>query len=123
MTTVIKPSCRSGNFILGCVAETLIHGYTMGEHWNGWACPFLEKAAADALILQLNDSYQRFGEPRRAYYDAGRDVFVTPYDGGDDDEWDSWGAEIINVDGAERKVYSIGSQAWCWIEVPAEERV
>lgn len=108
--------CRRGKFELDSITEEPVSGYTRDERWNGWACPYFDKSGADDLIAQLNKSYAHFGEPRRAFYDTTRDVYVTPYDGGDEDEWDTWGAQTIVVEGNERVVYPIGAFCWCWIE-------
>lgn len=107
---------RPGLFELDSVTPRPVAGYTADQRWNGWACPYFDKSAADDLVAQLNESYAYYGESRRAYYDDARDVYVTPYDGSDEDDWDTWGVQTIIVQGKERAVYPIGAFCWCWIE-------
>ena len=116
ITAVEIATYRVGMFELDSVTQRPIPGYTADERWNGWACPYFDKSAADDLVAQLNESYAQLGQPRRAFYDAGRDVYVTPYDGGDQDDWESWGVQIITIEGEKRAVYPIGDFSWCWIE-------
>lgn len=32
----------------------IYEGYTKGNHWNGWACPYFTKEVADQIAREVN---------------------------------------------------------------------
>jgi hypothetical protein len=97
-----------------------VPGYTRGERWNGWQCPYFEKPAAMVVI-----SYLLQDENTVAYFDPDRDAFiVNTYceRGARDPEYDEvFAAEVMDTPDGTKTVYPIGAFSWCWDEVPTEE--
>ena len=87
----------------------IYHGYTNGNTWNGWAIPFVEKAAmlqwvkktTDDGFQILNDGTLRFDEDLNALIvtDEDDDIVIEP--------------ELINTPDGEKLVWDI-SLGFCW---------
>jgi len=87
-------------------------GFTYGNRWNGWACPYFDKAAADQIIAA-----PVWGACRvKPSFDAERNVYCTPYEP-EGDEVDEWNPQTVTVDGVEVTVWAIGNSCWTWQEV------
>jgi hypothetical protein len=88
-------------------------GWTAGQRWNGWECPYFEFDTA----LRMVDAWNRtaFGdEAYQAQYDEERDAFCFR-DGGLE-EWDCFGAQMMESEEKVIKVYPIGAFCWIWNE-------
>lgn len=81
--------------------------WTAGETWNGCPCPRFEKTEAEKVIAHLNDDDPQPQGP--AYYDADKDVFVTP-DANEPTDYQEW----IGFDWEGKRVYAIGAWYWTW---------
>ena len=93
-----------GLFSMDCIEENL-EGFSYGNTWNGWACPYFTKENG-LLIAELMPN---FGMT----YDEENDRFVAESDDYDRDEWES-----VIIDGA--KYYPIGNCSWCWYDMTEE---
>lgn len=98
--------------------DTFLHGFTTGQRWNGFACPYF--ALEDGLRLAgINNLSPYCG---RVEYDPIRDAFIFEEhaDGGDNALASVpvvfW-SEVHNG----QKVYGIGAFAWCWYEAEAND--
>lgn len=80
------------------------HGYTFGQTWNGFACPYFELSAA----LKIAESY-----PLVVSYDAIKGVFKLDEGYLPEDVYEV-SAQIINTVDGPKNVYSIGSFGWVW---------
>ena len=89
-------------------------GWTNGQRWNGWECPFFE---CDTVIRMVDTWNNKAfdGEEYQARYDEERDAFYFR-DGGLE-EWDCFGAKTIETEGKAIKVYPIGAFCWIWSDV------
>jgi hypothetical protein len=88
-------------------------GWTADEYWNGWACPYFERAAT----LRIVDAWNQVtfeNDVFMARYDEERDQFC--FHAESDGEWECFGAQSINVDGRPITVYGIGAHCWIWEE-------
>ncbi len=86
-------------------------GWTAGQRWNGWECPYFDFDTAIRMVDAWNNT--AFGdEEYQARYDAARDEFCFR-DGGLE-EWDCFGAKTIESEGKDVKVYPIGAFCWIW---------
>lgn len=93
-----------------------VEGKTLGERWNGWACPYFERASADKIAVAHRECYPDpapNGKPS-AYLDEGTRVymFYSPEAG----DWDDW--PMTMRDGVE--TWAIGAWGWCW-ELEADD--
>jgi len=86
-------------------------GWTAGQRWNGWECPYFEFNTAIQMVDAWNNA--AFGEEEyQARYDEERGEFCF-CDGGLE-EWDCFGAQTIEIEGKTIKVYPIGAFCWIW---------
>ena len=92
-------------FSMDCFDENL-EGFTYGNTWNGWACPYFTYDNAMKLATLVPD----FG----MQYDAKNDKFFAESEYYDREEWES-----VMIDG--QKYYPIGNCSWCWFEMPETE--
>jgi hypothetical protein len=86
-------------------------GWSQGQRWNGWECPYFEFDTA----LRMVDAWNNIAlcdEEYQARYDEARDAFCFR-DGGLE-EWDCFGAKTIEIEGKTVKVYPIGAFCWTW---------
>lgn len=109
---------RKARFALGHDNYDAAHeGYTFGDLWNGWECPYFTREVGEAIALEMQ------GE-EAITYDAERDAFVLTYE--------PWGngepcpPEIFRakrLPGVDVPVYAIGAWGWCWeiVEPPSAE--
>ena len=80
-------------------------GYTKGENWNGWDCPYFTFEQAQRVLQTYNQLRSITGEAQ-GYYDAGADAFIFPAE----DE-----PEIYNAITSENeKYYPVGAFCWIW---------
>lgn len=94
--------------------ERAHEGYTFGDLWNGWSCPYFTREAGDAIALEMCTEPGTEG----LRYDPERDAYVISaealgYD--PDDEPEIFPAE--RIPGVDVPVYGIGRRGWCWEEV------
>lgn len=103
-----SPCAYAAVFSIDDLFEGLV-GYSFGRRWNGWACPYFPKESCDRIIAAIG---------KGARFDTEADAYVVPYDDGSDKstEFDSYPAQIIEVDGHDVKVWPIGSGCWTWNE-------
>jgi hypothetical protein len=86
-------------------------GWTKGQQWNGWECPYFEFDTAIRMVDAWNN--MSFGEEEyQGRYDEERDAFYFR-DGGLE-EWDRFTAQTIEIEGKTIKVYPIGAFCWIW---------
>jgi len=95
-------------FTLDCL-EPYFNGYTFGDTWNGWACPYFSKRTAYDLLIYMkeHDLIKGF-----TYCDTAD----LPYFEIEDNEGEKEIVEqdILEYKGNEREVYGIGNHAWVW---------
>lgn len=88
------------DFLEGCEFE----GYTRGEDWNGFACPYFTFDQAQQIV----EAWRETGY--KAFYSDKNDEFSFEMQSGETDRFPS-----ISTDGV--KVYPIGNGCWIWSEV------
>ena len=98
---------EKATFVLDAFEGEEFEGYTQGETWNGFACPFLPFESAQRLMEVLNAAGQK------AFYDAATDHFVCAEEDYEDDP-DRYGA--LEVEGV-GKLYPVGTRVWTWEQV------
>lgn len=94
-------------FVLDAFEDEQFEGYTTGETWNGFACPYLTFESAQRLMAVLS------AEGQTAFYDAAADQFVCAEEDYEDDP-DRYGAASVEGIG---KLYPVGTRVWTWAEV------
>jgi hypothetical protein len=98
-------------------------GYTRGQFWNGFACPYFPKETADKVAkatrdLDASERRKNGGESEQVMitYDSDTDTFVgrDPHFPG---EPYLWGGEDLVTTGGPVHVYSIGAFSWIWSQL------
>jgi len=96
---------RPATFSIEVLGDRSFDGYTLGETWNGWACPYFIFDQAQQLVR----AYKENGV--KAWYDETSDVFSFEVDAGDDfKKTDAFPAKEIEG----QKFYPIGASCWIW---------
>lgn len=94
---------KRATFTLG---DDEFSGWSGGQLWNGWECPFFETESALAIVAMLNRWY-----PESARMESGS--IVVELDG----ERDEFTSQTIETPEGFKTAYAIGSGAWCWQSV------
>ncbi len=95
---------RPTKFAIDLLGDQLFDGYTQGDEWNGWSCPYFTSKQAEYIVQAHN------GKGLKAWYDANSDSFSFEIEASD--EIDSFPAQEIEG----MKVYPIGARCWIWEE-------
>ena len=92
-------------FVIDSLPGCLFAGFTQGDTWNGWACPFFTRDEAQKIVAAHKENGQN------AYYDSKSDAFAfeVASSGGDYDIFTGIEAESV-------KLYPIGARCWIWEE-------
>lgn len=102
---------RSTEFYLDADPDTTFSGYTKGNTWNGWACPYFEKEVAEQVAEHYGELHRYDNEGEYwAEYDPQEDVFA--FHDTQNDEPRKFGP--VEIDG--KKLYPIGAYCWTWTE-------
>ncbi len=98
-------------FCIDAITGKKFPGYTSGDTWNGWACPYFEqKVATEVLEASRANGY-------KWEYEPNNDLFrVRSIDDPEDYGPEEFGAQTIHFQGREVKVYGIGAYSWIWEE-------
>jgi hypothetical protein len=102
---------QKATFILDAFEGEEFEGYTQGETWNGFACPYFPFERAQRLMAVLS------AEGQVAFYDEEADQFV--YSEEDEDEEDANRYSALEVEGI-GKLYSVGTRVWTWSIITGE---
>lgn len=100
---------RKTKFQIDTLGDQEFDGFTTGETWNGFACPYFRFAEAQRVLAAC----KALGD--QGYYDAATDEFV--FTGLPPEPWDEsqrFGPTDVKGLG---KLYAIGAAMWIWSEV------
>lgn len=91
--------------------NTAFSGYTKGDTWNGWACPYFEREVAKQVAKRFVEIHENGPEEGyEAEYDPERDAFVfheSVYE-------EPVVFNSVEIDGKE--LYPVGAYHWTWVE-------
>ena len=101
---------RKAVFAIDSISGATFEGYTDGDSWNGWACPYFEKPEAEH-VLKASEANNYIWS-----YDSEQDAFIVrSKDDPEEYEPEVFEAVQRNVEGGEEvKVYGIGAYSWIW---------
>ena len=85
------------------ISEEVFSGFTDGDTWNGFACPYFTYDEATRVLEEMGAGWE---------YDSRKDAFNVLIPEGT--EPDEYGSIMIRLDGKEIKTYAIGAYAWVW---------
>lgn len=99
---------RPGQFRPGEGLQTFT-GYSDGQRWKGWACPYFTAEEAQNIVALWNNA----GIPAmQARYDAVTDTFRFMDEGMDEPV--TFAGATVELDGEHVTLYPIGNGFWCW---------
>ena len=105
---------RLTNFKIESLGYETFEGFTKGEEWNGWDCPYFTFEQAQKVLKTYNELCRIIGQTNVASYDLSADAFVFPSDDGEKEIFSS-----VAEDG--QKYYPIGAFCWIWEESGNEQ--
>ena len=89
---------KKSTFTIDSIPGQQFEGFTDGEDWNGWACPYFPFETAQKIVAAH--------DPKTARYDEENDQFIFTV--GDEEE------VYPAVSENDRKLYPIGNGSWIW---------
>lgn len=103
---------RKAFFGMEGIEGGIYEGFTNGDRWNGWACPYFTLEVGKKIMTDLKGQ----AEYTWADYNKEHDEFITNYEGliGDSETWEGMD---IEVEGEIVHVYPIGAFGWVWSEI------
>lgn len=100
-----KRACFS-NDMLG---NAYFDGYTDGDSWNGWACPYFTQDIAEAVLKASEKNGYIWS------YDETAACFLVRHNEDPEDyEPEMFAGVKIQVEGHEIIAYAIGAYSWTW---------
>jgi hypothetical protein len=89
-------------------------GYSFGQRWNGWACPYFPRESCDRMVAVFGDG---------ARHDEETDAYLIPDDDGSGSHtgFQTCPAQHITVGGKHIKVWAVGNGSWTWEEKSGAE--
>jgi DNA (cytosine-5)-methyltransferase 1 len=103
-------------FVIDSIPDHQFQGFSDDDTWNGWACPYFEKAEAERILRasEANGFQWRFLPTRNAF-----EVILTRQ--GSDQAPEFFAGVVIDIHGQPRTVYPIGAYSWIWETLEAVE--
>ena len=86
-------------------------GYTLGDTWNGFECPFFTKEVAEEILQETIDTDLTQEYFVNFEYDKENEQFILKET---DDKLLFPARKFKTGDGSEIKLYAIGAYMWCW---------
>ena len=88
-------------------------GYSGGNHWNGWACPYFTRDEAERIVKHVN-ACSVDHNMYNMHYDYATDTFVY-HDGNNDYDETFEAVCYLDVDTGEMlTLYAVGAFSWTW---------
>jgi hypothetical protein len=102
---------RESEFYLDSDPETVFRGYTTGETWNGWACPYFDRAVGKQISEWFEAAHAGSSEGEyAAAYHSEKDAFLFREPAYDEP------LVVESVKAEEKTLYPIGAYRWTWVE-------
>lgn|SRR5688572_24851672 len=100
---------QRARFTIDSLPNRIFEGFTDGDTWNGWACPYFSRDVAESILqASENNGYSWT-------YDAKTGSFIVHHhDDPKDSEPELFNGVWINIDNESILVYAIGAYAWAW---------
>jgi hypothetical protein len=80
-------------------------GWTVGEIWNGWECPYFEKEEADKVVKASSGKWSKDGET--CHFDLNDEDYVVE-------------KETIQTVEGPKVVWAIGNMYWIWSKIESQ---
>lgn len=107
------PMLQPGQFSMDFLEKKSYPGYTFGQLWNGWACPFFSKEVTLKILKELTN--QKNSSITFSFDQEFNTFFVFDSNNSEDDPPDiASGQDILISQDHHIHLYPLGSQTWCW---------
>lgn len=98
-------------FTIDSLENQAFEGFTHGDKWNGWACPFFDRTTAENLLRESEANEYVW------HYDGKRDAFIVRSTSDPEDyEPEVFSGVTAQIGEAEVTLYGIGANSWVWEE-------
>lgn len=100
---------KQTNFSNEMLGDIPFEGFTDGETWNGWACPYFTYDIAEGILKASESNGYRWNFDTKA--DA---FFVRHIEDSEDSSPDQFkGIQVVAADQAV-VLYAVGAYSWSW---------
>jgi hypothetical protein len=104
---------QRARFTIDSLPNRIFEGFTDGDTWNGWACPYFTHDIAITILQAARDNGYEWA------YEAEIDTFLAKHrDDGNDFEPERFEGIRVTVDEKDLVVYGIGTYTWTWMQSP-----
>lgn len=100
---------RRARFTFGEAAGEIFEGFTNGEAWNGFACPYFSHEIARAVLVASEQN----GYSWR--YDRDKDAFFVRHSDDPENYAEEFSAIKAVIEGQDTVLYAIGAYSWVWM--------
>lgn len=84
-------------------------GWTAGDTWNGWECPYFEKDEAEAINKHVSGYYDESTDSYKVNIEGEPTTAETP-----EEMVDTFESQIIKTPEGDKKVWAMGAYSWVW---------
>lgn len=102
---------EKAQFCMDAIEGISFAGYSNGDTWNGFACPYFEKDVAEQ-VLQVSTQNGYTWQ-----FDLENDAFIVKNTQDPEAyEPEKFVGRLVTINGGEVKVYPVGAYSWIWGE-------
>lgn len=96
-------------FFSDMLGNVYFDGYTDGDSWNGWACPYFTQETAEAILNTSKENGYTWS------YDETAACFIVRHNEDPEDyEPERFAGVKILAENREIIVFAIGAYSWAW---------
>lgn len=100
---------RRAVFSIETLENLPFQGFTCGETWNGWECPYFTRETAEQILKASERNGYRWR------YDETSDAYLVQHSADPEDfEPERFERANIEIEGLKAKAYPIGAYSWAW---------
>lgn len=100
-----------------CGTNLTFEGFSNGETWNGFDCPYFEFEECEKIMSAFNKENEECDVDAKIIYDSTNDCFIEQDENYDEDEYVTYEALFIETSEGPKKVYPLGTCYWMWEEI------
>lgn len=100
-----------------CGTNLTFEGFSNGETWNGFDCPYFEFEECEKIMNAFNKENEECDVDVKIIYDSTNDCFIEQDENYDEDEYVTYEALFIETSEGSKKVYPLGTCYWMWEEI------
>ena len=100
---------QPAKFRIDSLPDLVFDGFSDGDHWNGWACPYFSRQEAERVLKASTAiGFQwTFDEQQNAFS-------VRNINDPEDAEPESFEGIQMDINGKTQTLYGVGAYSWIW---------